>query len=69
MHLLIHVILICFFLFEQEKGGNLSFLDVEVFRQLVKFVTTVYRKPSFSGVCTHFDSFLPAVYQSGLLIF
>ena len=42
------------FSFEQETNGNLSFLDVEVSRQQGKFVTTGYRKPRFSGVCTHF---------------
>ena len=38
------------FSFEQEKNGKLSFLDVEVSREKGKFVTTVYRKPTFSGV-------------------
>ena len=42
------------FSFEQEKNGKLSFLDVEVSREKGKFVTTVYRKPTFSGVYTHF---------------
>ena len=46
------------FSFEQELNGKLSFPEVEVSRQQDKFVTTVYRKPSFSGVYTHFDNFL-----------
>ena len=46
------------FSFEQELNGKLLFPDVEVSRQQDKFVTTVYRKPSFSGVYTHFDNFL-----------
>ena len=45
--------------FEREVNGNLSFLGVEVSWQQGKFVTTVFRKPTFSGVYTHFDSFLP----------
>ena len=49
------------FSFEQEKNGKLSFLDVEVSRQEGHFVTTVYRKPTFSGVYTHFESFLPTI--------
>ena len=49
------------FSFEQEKNGKLSFLDVEVSREKGKFVTTVYRKPTFSGVYTHFETFLPTV--------
>ena len=51
------------FSFEQEINGKLSFLDVEVSRQQGKFSTTVYRKPIFSGVYTHFDSFLTALYK------
>ena len=49
------------FSFEQEKDGKLSFLDIEVSRQEDHFVTTVYRKPTFSGVYTHFESFLPTI--------
>ena len=47
------------FSFEQEINDKLSFLDVEVTRQQGKFVTIVYRTITFSGVYTHFDSFLP----------
>ena len=32
-----------------------------------KTVTSIYRKPTFTGVCTHFHSFLPSVYKFGLL--
>ena len=49
------------FSFEQVKNGKLPFLDVEVSRQQDKFVTTVYRKSTLSGVYTHFDSFLTTV--------
>ena len=52
------------FLFEQEINDKLLFLDVEVSRQQGKFVTTVYRKPTFSGVYTHFDSFFARCIQS-----
>ena len=45
------------FSFEQEKNGKLSFLDIEVSREKGKFVTTVYRKPTFSAVYTHFENF------------
>ena len=55
------------FTFEQEKNGKLSFLDVKVSREKGKFVTTVYRKPTFSGVCTYFESFLPTVYKFGMV--
>ena len=56
----------CFSL-EQEKNVKLSFLDVEVSRQQGKFVTAVSRKPAFSGVYTHFDSFLPTIYKFGMI--
>ena len=39
------------------------FLYVEVSREGNKFVTTVYCKPTFSGLYTHFDSFLPATHK------
>ena len=55
------------FSFEQEKNVKLSFLDVEVSRQQGKFVTEVSRKPAFSGVYTHFDSFLPTIYKFGMI--
>ena len=55
------------FSFEQEKNGRLSFLDVEVSREKGKFITTVYRKPTFSGAYTHFESFLPTVYKFGMV--
>ena len=45
----------------------MSFLDVNVTREQGKFVTSVYRKPTFSGVYTHFDSFLPDTYKIGMI--
>ena len=46
------------FSFEEEKNGKLYFLDVKVSRERNEFVTTVYRKPTFSGIYTYFDSIL-----------
>ena len=51
------------FYFEEEKNGKLSFLDVEVSREGDNFATTVYRKPTFSCVYTHSDSFFPTTYK------
>ena len=31
------------------------------------FTTSVYGKPSFSGVCAHFDAYIPLNYKSGLV--
>ena len=41
----------------------MSFLDVQISREDKTFTTSVYRKPTFSGVYTHFDSFLPSTYN------
>ena len=50
----------------KEKDGKMSFLDVEISRENGKFVTTVYRKPTFSSVYTHFESFLPSSQKFGM---
>ena len=55
------------FFFEEEKNGELSILDVEVSQEGNKFPNTVYRKPGFSGVYTHFDSFLPTTDKFGII--
>ena len=51
------------FTVETEQNNIISFLDVNVIRKHCKFITSVYRKPTFSGVYTHFDSFLPDTYK------
>ena len=51
----------------QEKNGKLTFLDIAVSREKEKFVTTVYRKPTFSSVYTHFEIFLPTIYKFGIV--
>ena len=43
---------------EIEQNGSLSFLDIKISRENNKFVTSVYRKPTFSGVFTNFESFI-----------
>ena len=43
----------------------MSFLDIAIIREDKTFTTSVYRKPTFSGVYTHFDSFLPSTYKFG----
>ena len=53
------------FSFEQEKNEKFSYLDIEVFREKGKLVTTASRKPTFGGVYTHFKSFLTTVYKFG----
>ena len=50
---------------ESEKQNRLSFLDVQVIPEDKIFTNSVYRKPTFSGVYTHFDRFLPSTYKFG----
>ena len=52
---------------EIEINGSLSFLDVKIFRENDKFVTSVFRKETFSGVYTNFISFIPLEYKFGLV--
>ena len=55
------------FTLKKENEGRLSFLDIDVFREKGKFVTTnVYRKKTFSGVYTSLSSFIPETYKTGL---
>ena len=55
------------FTIETEQNNKISFLDVNVIRVQGKFTTSVYRKTTFCGVCTHFDSFLPNTYKIGMI--
>ena len=55
------------FSFEETNIGKMSFLDVEISRENGTFVTTVYRKPTFTGVYTHFESFLLSTHKFGVL--
>ena len=50
---------------ECEKQNRMSFLDIAIIRENITFTTSVYRKPTFSGFYTHFDSFLPSSYKFG----
>ena len=55
------------FTFEKEQNNCFNFLDVKVIREYNVFITSVYRKPSFSGVYTHFDSYMPLSYKFSLV--
>ena len=41
-------------------------MDITITRKNNKIVTLVYRKPTFSGVFTNFESFIPDMYKCGL---
>ena len=53
------------FTIESEKQNRKSFLDVQTILEDKTFVTSFYRKPTFSGVYTHFDIFLQSTYKFG----
>ena len=55
------------FTFEVEQNNSFSFLDVKICRENDRFTTSIYRKPTFSGVFTHFDSFIPTSHKHGLV--
>ena len=55
------------FTHELEVNQRLNFLDISIERQNGHFATSVYRKPTFSGLYTNFDSFLPSDYKIGLV--
>ena len=52
---------------EEEENNELPFLDIFVKRTLTSFFTSVYRKPTFSGVYTHYTSFISSVYKESLV--
>ena len=56
-----------FFSSELEKDGRLPFLDIEITRSNGRFSTSVYRKPTFTGLFTNFHSFVPLAYKRSLV--
>ena len=50
-----------------EQQGHLSFLDVKISRENNSFVTSVYRKPTYTGLTTKYDSFIPPKYKENLV--
>ena len=44
-----------------------SFLDITITRENNKFVTSVYRKPTFRGAFTNFECFIPDMHKRGLI--
>ena len=50
-----------------ENENSISFLAMKITRDNNKFMTSVYRKPTFSGVFTNFGNFIPKSYKYNLL--
>ena len=55
------------FTYEVEVEGKLPFLDVLVTRSGSNFCTSLYRKPTFSGLYSHYRSYMPDSYKKGLV--
>ena len=51
---------------ETENENSISFFDIKITRDNNKFMTSVYHKPTFSGVFTNFGSFIPKSYKCNL---
>ena len=54
---------------ENEKDNRMSFLDVNKIRVKDKFTTSVYGKPTFSGIYTNFDIFFTIQEQNWLVTY
>ena len=55
------------FTHDLEKDGKLNFLDVTINRIDDQFSTSVYRKPTFTGLGLRFDSFTPRSFKINLI--
>ena len=55
------------FTVEKQKDNRMFFLDVNIIGEQEEFTTSVYRKSTFSGICIHFDGFLPSAYKIGMI--
>jgi len=56
------------FTYELEENNCLAFLDVSVTRENDTFSTSIYRKPTFSGLYTNYFSFISDRYKKGLIL-
>ena len=52
---------------EAENDNSFSFLDIKITRHNQQFKISVYRKPTFSGVFTHYESYLDQTYKKSLM--
>ena len=55
------------FIYEKESNNSLPFLDILISRSENGFKTSVYHKPTFSGVYSNFNSFSYDQYKIGLI--
>jgi hypothetical protein len=55
------------FTLEKENSNRLPFLDITVVRTRMKFITTLYRKKTFTGVYLNWTSLTSRKYKIGLI--
>ena len=51
------------FAIEKDKQNRMSFPDVQIICEDKTFTNPLYWAPTFSGVSTHFERFLPSIYK------
>ena len=51
---------------EAEDDNSFSFLDIIITRHNQQLKTFIYRKPTFSGVFAHYESYLDQTYKKSL---
>ena len=52
---------------EVETNNCLPFLDIKIEKSHGGFQTSIYRKPTFTSLCTKFSSFIPIQYKRNLV--
>ena len=52
---------------DNEENAILPFLDIKVKREPHQFITSVYRKPTFTGLLPKFYYFAPSEYKENLI--
>ena len=52
---------------ENEVNGSLPFLDIFITKTETGFETSLFRKKTFTGLCTKFSSFIPLSYKRNLI--
>jgi hypothetical protein len=55
------------FTYDVEKNGALPFLDINILRRDNGFETSLFRKETYTGLTSKFDSFAPQSYKVNLI--
>ena len=50
-----------------DNDNFFSFLDIKITRHKQQFKTSVYRKPTFNGIFTHYESYFDQTYKKLLI--